>query len=168
MGAGASLVDIGENMIIVGLFVQLAFFGSFIVVSAVFHIRMSRLPTAKSTDPLVRWRSYLATLYVTSILILIRSIFRVIEYIQGNAGYLMTTEAFVFVFDGALMVVVLLWMNWFHPSEIGVLLRGEEPARNGLELVALGRRGDAKAMRVQTMESLSSDQDRTVSRRSFV
>ncbi|EMR69789.1 putative rta1 domain protein [Eutypa lata UCREL1] len=138
MSIGESLLDIGENTITGGLFVQLAFFGFFVAVSAIFHRRMSRRPTSQARYPLVRWRSYLTTLYVTSALIWVRSVFRVIEYIQGNDGYLMTTEAFVFVFDGLLMLGALTWMNWFHPSEIGILLRGGEPAKNGLELVKLG------------------------------
>lgn len=138
MSIGESLLDIGENTITGGLLVQLAFFGFFVAVSAIFHRRMSRRPTSQARYPLVRWRSYLTTLYVTSALIWVRSVFRVIEYIQGNDGYLMTTEAFVFVFDGLLMLGALTWMNWFHPSEIGILLRGGEPAKNGLELVKLG------------------------------
>ncbi|KAK7699468.1 hypothetical protein SLS64_011606 [Diaporthe eres] len=78
MAAGESLLKTGENIIIAGLFVQLAFFGFFVVAAGVFHRRMSLVPTAKASDPAVRWQKYLMTLYVTSALILVRSIFRVI------------------------------------------------------------------------------------------
>lgn len=128
-------MEIGEYVIIGGLFVQLFVFGFFVVSSAIFHRRMNKAPTAKGQDPLVRWRWYLMTLYVTSALIWVRSVFRAIEYIEGNKGYLMTTEAFLFVFDSVLIFVCMIWMNWFHPSEIGMLLRGEEPIKNGLELM---------------------------------
>ncbi|KAH6955884.1 RTA1 like protein-domain-containing protein [Ilyonectria sp. MPI-CAGE-AT-0026] len=153
MMAVASLNKTGEKVIVGGLFVQLIFFGGFIIVAAVFHRRMAAAPTARASEPYVRWKQYLTTLYVTGVLILIRSIFRVVEFIQGNHGALMRSEAYVFVFDGLLMLIVLVWMNWFHPSEIGLLLRGDEPVKNGLELVKVGLGGRRRS---QTMESLSS------------
>lgn len=137
MAAGESMQVTGENIIIGGLFVQLAFFGFFVVAAGIFHRRMAREPTERASDPAVRWRSYLLTLYVTSALILIRSIFRVIEYLNGNDGVLLRSEVFLYVFDALLMMVVLVWMNWFHPSELGLLLRGQSPGKNGLELVGV-------------------------------
>ncbi|KAF9871730.1 hypothetical protein CkaCkLH20_10664 [Colletotrichum karsti] len=44
----------GELTIIVGLGVQLAFFGCFLVVSGVFHRRMRHAPTAKSEKPYIQ------------------------------------------------------------------------------------------------------------------
>lgn len=126
--------EAGEKVIIVGLFVQLLFFGVFIIVAAVYHKRLRETPTTRSLHPQVRWQEYLVTLYVAGALIWVRSLFRVIEFIQGNHGPLMRSEAYVFVFDGLLMFIVLAWMNWFHPSEIGLLLRGEQPRSNGLQL----------------------------------
>lgn len=131
-------MEIGEYVIIGGLFVQLFVFGFFVVSSAIFHRRMNKDPTRKSQDPMIRWKQYLTTLYVTSALIWIRSVFRAIEYIEGNKGYLMTTEAFLFVFDSVLIFICMVWMNWFHPSEIKMLLRGEIPIRNGMELMKRG------------------------------
>lgn len=132
-------MEIGEYVIIGGLFVQLFVFGFFVVSSAIFHLRMNKAPTNRSQDPQIRWRWYLMTLYVTSALIWIRSVFRAIEYIEGNKGYLMTTEAFLFAFDSVLIFVAMLWMNWFHPSEIKMLLTGETPIKNGLELMKRGK-----------------------------
>lgn len=136
-GCRGKLAETGENIIIGGLFVQLVFFGFFVVAAGIFHRRMSLVPTAKASDPAVRWEKYLLTLYVTSALILVRSIFRVIEYLNGNDGVLLRSEVYLYVFDALLMVVVLVWMNWFHPSELGLLLRGQSPGKNGLELVGV-------------------------------
>lgn len=147
--AVADLNKMGEKIIVGGLFVQLFFFGCFIIVSLVFHIRMRRAPTLSSSRGEVRWQTYLATLYVTGVLIWVRSLFRVIEFIEGNDGHLMRSEVWVFVFDGMLMLLVLVWMNWFHPGEIGLLIRGEGSVRNGLELMKVRTRFD-------TAESLES------------
>ncbi|KAF9766606.1 hypothetical protein IL306_000957 [Fusarium sp. DS 682] len=152
----ADLSKMGEKIIVGGLFVQLFFFGCFILVSAVFQLRIRRNPTPKSLEPRVRWQTYLATLYVTGVLIWVRSLFRVVEFIEGNDGHLMRSEVWVFVFDGMLMLLVLVWMNWFHPSEIGLLIRGEQSITNGLELIKVGRSG---RKRLDTMESLSSGQN---------
>lgn len=137
-GQGNNFMEIGEKTIIVGLFVQLFVFGFFIVTAALFHRRMALVPTAKAHQPEIRWKYYLLTLYVTSVLIWVRSVFRVIEYLQGNKGELMTTEVYIYIFDATLMFLVMVWMNWFHPSEIGLLLRGEPPIKNGLELMKMG------------------------------
>ncbi|CEI67826.1 hypothetical protein FVEN_g9626 [Fusarium venenatum] len=149
------LNKIGEKVIVGGLFVQLFFFSCFILVSAIFHVRMRHGPTPRSVESSVRWQTYLTTLYFTGTLIWIRSLFRVIEFIEGNDGHLMRSETWVFVFDGMLMLVVLFWMNWFHPGEIGLILRGEDRITNGLELIKMGSVGKGK--RNNHMESLSSD-----------
>ena len=61
-------------------------------------------------------------LYSTSVLILIRSIFRVAEYVQGSDGVLLSTEAFIYVFDATLMFLVMAVFVVIHPSEVNCLL----------------------------------------------
>jgi hypothetical protein len=142
MAGGArnfNLVAVGQNIIIAGLVVQAVWFAFFIAVAGIFHLRMARDPTAKSQMPNVRWQSYLRTIYIVSNLIMIRSIVRVIEYIQGNNGFILRNEAFLYVFDALLMLAVMLWMSWKHPSEVGLLLRGERAERNGFQLLLLRR-----------------------------
>lgn len=151
--AAPELWQTGEKVIIAGLFVQLFIFSCFLVIAINYHYRLARSPTAESNNPNIRWKWYLFTLYLTGGLILVRSVFRVVEFIEGNHGPLMREEVYVFIFDGFLMVIVLLWMNWFHPGEIGLLLRNEVPIINGLQLIKIsqGRK------RYNTMESLNSE-----------
>jgi hypothetical protein len=132
---------IGNGVITAGLVLQLLWFGFFIIVAGTFHHRMRLVPTISAQRPGIRWQSYLYTLYLVSGLILIRSLFRVIEYIQGNNGSLMRNEAFLYVFDAVPMFVVVVWLHWRHPSEIGLLLRGLQPEVNGLKLIKLGSLG---------------------------
>lgn len=115
----ASSMKTGENLIIAGLVVQLLFFGFFVIVSAIFHIRMAKRPTTKVfSDQSLPWERQLYALYGASILILVRSIFRLIEYVQGNDGYLISHEVFLYVFDSVLMLAVMVLLAWIHPSEI--------------------------------------------------
>ncbi|KAF7626520.1 RTA1 like protein-domain-containing protein [Aspergillus flavus] len=150
--AAPDLWQIGEKVIIAGLFVQLFIFSCFLVIAINYHYRLARSPTPESNNPSIRWKWYLFTLYLTGGLILVRSVFRVVEFIEGNHGPIMRSEACVFIFDGFLMVLVLLWMNWFHPGEIGLLLRNEVPITNGLQLMKI-RQG---RKRCNTMESGNS------------
>lgn len=62
-------------------------------------------------------------LYVTNTLIMIRSIFRMIEYAQGNNGYLLRYEVFLYVFDAVPMFAVMVAYFWKYPDEISRLLR---------------------------------------------
>ncbi|KAK7223320.1 hypothetical protein V2G26_011323 [Clonostachys chloroleuca] len=108
------LYNIGEKIIITGLFVQIAFFGFFVITSILFHHRLNSRPTEMALTGSVPWRRYLYVLYATSMIILVRSIFRVVEYLQGNAGYLISREIFLYVFDTILMaVVMLIFLLWY-------------------------------------------------------
>jgi hypothetical protein len=64
----------------------------------------------------VPWREYLWILYGASILILIRNIIRVAEYITGDSGPILANEAYIYVFDALLMFIVMVIFNVRHPS----------------------------------------------------
>jgi hypothetical protein len=99
-----SKVNLGNNMIVVGLFVQILFFGFSIVVSLVFHRRMLATPSYAVGDTRVPWSRYMKVLYIASTLVMIRSIYRVAEYVQGSDGYLQSKEFFIYVFDDLQML----------------------------------------------------------------
>jgi hypothetical protein len=115
-----SAMKTGEKLIVVGLFVQLAFFGFFVVVAGLFHRRLTQYGHLSMAVDIraLPWKRHLIALYVSSGLILVRSVFRVIEYLMGNAGYLLKHELYLFVFDAVLMFVVMVVFNFIHPSEI--------------------------------------------------
>lgn len=145
-----SAMHTGETLIVAGLFLQLFFFGFFVVVAIWFHYHLvndkpsitlsfkacfrhdshkRHLTDSSSTAPIVMplphsvlnqlpWKRHIYGLYAGSTLIMIRSIFRVIEYLQGNNGYLLKHEVFLYVFDAALMFLVMVLFNWIHPSQV--------------------------------------------------
>ncbi|KAI1379577.1 hypothetical protein F4677DRAFT_442551 [Hypoxylon crocopeplum] len=75
--------SLGNNVILFGLGVQIVFFGCFMIVTAVFHVRIAARPTSKSQATVTPWRNFLWVLYFASLLIMVRSIFRMAEYGQG-------------------------------------------------------------------------------------
>ncbi|KAJ4989968.1 Protein RTA1-like protein 8 [Stagonosporopsis vannaccii] len=158
-GGTLALLHTGEKIIVVGLFLQLTFFGFFIVVAGLFHYRFVkanailasryhretthhdqsygklRHPPSPGANhetsrqhPTIRahqlpWRRHMYILYITSGLIMVRSIFRVVEYLQGNNGYLLRHEVYLYIFDALLMFVVMCLFNWVHPAQITDLTR---------------------------------------------
>ncbi|EDP55316.1 hypothetical protein KXX58_005518 [Aspergillus fumigatus] len=130
-----SSYNLGEHITVGGLCVQLVFFSFFIITCAVFHSRIRKFPTheiialaARLSEKTSRtWETVLVGLYTASILILVRSIFRLIEYAQGNDGYLISHEVFMYIFDSALMFLTMVAMNICHPS---MILVGSEKERD--------------------------------------
>jgi SNF family Na+-dependent transporter len=110
----------------VGLFVQLLFFGVFVVVAVAFILAIRRVPTAQAQTHLAVWRRHMFTLCAGSLLVMVRSIFRVVEYLQGFDGYLLSHEAYLYVFDAVLMFVVMVLFNYVHPSEVAGLIAEDE------------------------------------------
>lgn len=122
----ANTVKIGQWVIVAGLCVQLVFFGAFVVTSFIFHVKIIRVPTIESEQSMDKhssilprdWRGLLFACYSASVLILIRSVYRLIEFIQGNDGYVISHEVFLYVFDAAMMFMVMVVMNVLHPSSV--------------------------------------------------
>lgn len=126
-----SAVDRGNNIILGGLILQILIFLFFLTVAFTFQRRMQRQPTAAALNgPLgehngvrggrfktLTWKKLLIGLYLTSILITIRNLFRVIEYGMGWDSYLLTHEWVLYLFDGLLMVFVLVvCVMWYNPN----------------------------------------------------
>ncbi|KAG0136943.1 RTA1 like protein-domain-containing protein [Tuber indicum] len=115
MAKGDDSVKMGEHIVLGGLFVQILFFGLFMVATVVFHLRLRKDPTQASQMG-TAWRTLLMALYIASLSILVRSLFRIIEYIQGREGYLMSNEVWLYIFDAVLMLSVTVLFNVVHPS----------------------------------------------------
>ena len=81
-------VNLGNTVVLIGLGVQVAWFGFFVIVAAIFHLRMHR----RRVPAQAGWSTLLYVLYFASTLILIRSVFRLIEYAGGRDGTLMQKE----------------------------------------------------------------------------
>ncbi|KAH1306497.1 hypothetical protein KXX11_007471 [Aspergillus fumigatus] len=113
----------GERIIVVGLFVQIFFFGFFIITASHFYWKIKKYPIPRSCTPEIPWGKHLHVLYLTSFLIMIRSVFRLAEYLQGNNGYLLHHEIYLYIFDALLMFITMVTFNVVHPCEVGRLLR---------------------------------------------
>lgn len=107
-------VETGQNIILAGLGLQIIIFGFFIIVGVTFHVRFRKRGRAFKKSLL---EQQLYTIYICSILVLVRSVFRLLEYKNGEDGYLMRNEWPVYAFDVFLMaVVMIISLNWYRGS----------------------------------------------------
>ncbi|KAK3315874.1 RTA1 like protein-domain-containing protein [Apodospora peruviana] len=111
--------DLGQNIVLAGLGIQVVFFGLFIITTIIFHVRIVRNPTPRSYSVTTPWRQLIVVaLYLASVLIIIRSLFRLIEYASGHDGVLMSSEVYLFVFDSVLMFLVAVVFLIYHPGRV--------------------------------------------------
>lgn len=123
MAAGTvSAMNTGANIVVGGLVIQLLFFGFFVIVSAIFHWRVKRQDyssnhvSSSSSSRGKSWESIMWALYAACFLILVRSIFRVAEFVEGNDGYIMKREYLLYIFDACLMALTGVVLAVFYPG----------------------------------------------------
>ncbi|RMZ79311.1 hypothetical protein DV737_g3439, partial [Chaetothyriales sp. CBS 132003] len=129
-----SRVNLGERIILGGLILQIVIFAVFIVVVGVYHARVwiDRLGRARNTN--IPWERYLLVLYLLSVIISGRNVFRVAEYAMGSDGYLLTHEWTLYAFDATQMVIVMVVsLVWYKAR-----LEGTNNARRDIELLSGG------------------------------
>lgn len=121
-----STQDLGNTVILLGLGIQVAFFSGFMIVAGLFHLQITKRPTAKSRSTPSPWKKLIMVLYLVSILIMVRSVFRMIEYAQGHNGALIRREIYVYILDALLMLIVTILFSVWHPS---TLIAGENKVK---------------------------------------
>lgn len=128
----------GEKVVIAGLALQVATFVVFLAAAVDFNVRMNGLSRVGQGADDRTWRRMLHILYTLSSLILIRCVFRLIEYSMGNAAYLIAHEWSLYVFDGVPMLAVLVVLFVWQSKEADAIQKseGEESSDGELGIVS--------------------------------
>ena len=100
-GVNLEKAKTGENILLAGLAVNLASFAIFCLQLFYFDRRTRKLPPAfpVGSSYQKRWRLFLYMICLSSFFVLVRQIYRVIEFAQGFNGYLAVHEVYFYVFD---------------------------------------------------------------------
>lgn len=113
-------VALGKTLIISGLIAHLAALGLFLVITLISDLmaRTSashgfKLGAVHQLAP-----RYFQVTYCVAGAMLLRSLVRGIEYLQGDGGFVISHEAFVYVFDGVPMVFVAAVYFFVHPGKL--------------------------------------------------
>jgi hypothetical protein len=107
---GPGEIKVGAALIRASIMLQLICFVGFIALEITFHRRCLRAHIMND-----KLRTMLYILYLSSSCILLRNLYRVVEVWQGYDGYLANHEVFLYIFDGALMLLNTVLLNVFHP-----------------------------------------------------
>lgn len=117
-------------------FLVLALSIHYLLRSTILNNRNSISPITASI-PTSTWQKHFFGLYLASCLILARSVFRVAEFGQGYNGAMMKDESLVFIFDGILMLTVLITFNYSHPGDTVGMFGGEHTTRGAIGLIRM-------------------------------
>ncbi|KAF4629230.1 hypothetical protein G7Y89_g8919 [Cudoniella acicularis] len=107
---------IGTNVLIAGLAIQLATFAFFVAIVGRFHF-LTKLPGGVRDGAGEGWTRVLTAVYISSSLIIIRSIYRLIEFGLGIFGYPFTHEWMFYVLESVPMLPAFSIFCLWHPAE---------------------------------------------------
>lgn len=116
MQASDGMRDIGRIIAIVGLVIQLAFFGAYACVVAWCDFSLYRSKRHLMSGGAYQWRTLIWAIYITSGLILMRSCFRFAEFLDGFEGKLRNQEIYFYLLDMLPMLLLLLVFSVVHPG----------------------------------------------------
>ncbi|KAI9736169.1 MAG: hypothetical protein M1834_001054 [Cirrosporium novae-zelandiae] len=124
----------GKNVVLVGLGIQLVTFGFFVLASMrfafVLRTKLNSLPLPTETN----WRFLLTTVNAASATILIRSVYRFLEFVLGVHNTLSDNEVYFYCLDALLIFVVVAAFVCVHPGMflpyIGFRRRGLKFSKN--------------------------------------
>lgn len=133
----------GEKIVIAGLALQVTAFVAFVMVGAHFHVRMNEKSRSVGVTVNADWRRMLWMLSSVSSLILLRCVYRLIEYSTGNTSYFHTHEWPLYVFDTVPMALVLVLMLVLQPMGY-------------IHLQSPGARSDSETHELTTVKNVRS------------
>lgn len=114
----ADAVVKGRIILIAGLIVQLCALSFFIITSVYLYIRILQETGPFLDSTFVRWRRYFRAIETVTALMIVRSIVRAVEYLQGQDGFVLSHEVFIYLFDALLMFMVMLLFLAIHPGRL--------------------------------------------------
>ena len=114
----ADAIAKGRTILIAGLVVQLVALTIFILTSVYLYIRIRQETGPFLDGSFVRWRRYFRTIEAVTGIMIVRSIVRAVEYLQGQGGFVISHEVFIYLFDALPMLLVMLLFAVIHPGRL--------------------------------------------------
>lgn len=111
-------IDSAQYTVLGGLGLQVLFFCIFALCAVIFHLRVSAPRFRGEVHPGLHLHTMLFSLYFNSLLITIRNIYRLVEYGQGNKGYLISHEWPTYAMDVVLMAIIMAVTLFWYSAEL--------------------------------------------------
>ncbi|RHZ63051.1 RTA1 domain-containing protein [Aspergillus thermomutatus] len=132
MMAISNLSSTGQKIVLAGLVLQIVAFVLFIATATAFYRRIDHYPTPAAVNGEIPWKRHLGSLFAISMLILVRSVFRVVEYGMGNDGYLLGYEWCLYIFDALPMFIAMVCFAIWYPADLQPFLVGSDTEMVGI------------------------------------
>ncbi|KAJ7511903.1 RTA1 like protein-domain-containing protein [Mycena galericulata] len=145
---GGSLANVGATISMFGLSLQLLSFATFTVLLLNFGWRLrkefpqswpahvpNQLFNTFSWEPVDDWRILYFTICVTCIGILIRSVFRIVEFSGGYTGFVSTHEGYFYIFDALPLWISMTLYCFVWPPRF-LVARSDELPREQVRVTA--------------------------------
>ncbi|RGP72649.1 hypothetical protein FLONG3_6657 [Fusarium longipes] len=146
----AETLSMIEGAVVAGLIVQLGFFSMFVVVTGWFHYKFRKHSATQPPD----WQNFIKVIYAASVLVLIRSLFEMAEYVGGPKGELQAKEVYMYALEAVPMALLTIGFHFFHPSRFMPRLEKTMSASDSDSSFTfpLSRRGSKAGARAETIE----------------
>ncbi|CEI61860.1 hypothetical protein FVEN_g2916 [Fusarium venenatum] len=115
-------LNLGKTLGLVGVSTQIAGFGLFTIAAIRFHFAARKLSpefarqNQEKYDITKKWQTLLTVVNVSCLLILVRSVYREVDFAGGKDGKTHQEEWFQYVFDTLPILIVAFLYNVFFPS----------------------------------------------------
>jgi hypothetical protein len=126
-GTTSSELNSGKTIVLSGLGVQIVAFGLFSIIGIRFNIKCRHFQQTPETTNRVagnrktplnpNWMKLLIFVNISCCLILVRSIYRVAEFVNGPTGYISTHEWTFYVFDACMILPIFSLYILAHPGK---------------------------------------------------
>ncbi|KAI1365963.1 RTA1-domain-containing protein [Xylaria arbuscula] len=117
-----SAIELSEKLVLGGLIAQVAALSIFILIAWLAQRRIQQMSTPtivlNGEGSVVNWKNHFRAIQLVTLLIIVRSIVRTVEYVQGPDGFVISHEVFIYLFDAALMWLVMLIYAILHPGRL--------------------------------------------------
>ncbi|KAI9340271.1 RTA1 like protein-domain-containing protein [Obelidium mucronatum] len=124
-------VDLGTNILLAGIVMQMVSFVAYISLAIVFYnralaiesgsapeITASNIEVDKTAELVSNWKRIYFTLMFSGAAVCLRSGFRIVEFANGFTGPIATNENYMYVFDFLLMAVAMVAFVVVHPGSV--------------------------------------------------
>ncbi|KIW99504.1 uncharacterized protein Z518_11243 [Rhinocladiella mackenziei CBS 650.93] len=114
-----SSIELSKKILLGGLITQVIALGFFILTCWYAHRRIKREPAeVLRKDSTINWRNHFRAVELVTLVLIVRSVVRTIEYLQGVDGFIASHEVFLYATDAFLMFFVMIVFLIIHPGRL--------------------------------------------------
>lgn len=112
-----SAIELSKKILMGGLITQVVALAFFILTCWHVHMRLKWDPPGVFLrDPTINWQNHFRAFEVVTLALIVRSMVRSIEFLQGESGFVASHEIFIYMFDAVPMFFVMLAFLILHPG----------------------------------------------------